>query len=107
MASTQPGSRLVSDMAAGLAVATVSVPVVLAYAELTGLPAQAGLYAAILGAIGYAAFGPSRIIVGPDTATCVLVGATLTGLGASGTGDRALDASILALLVGLFCLAAS
>lgn len=109
MASTQPlsGNSLIGDTAAGLAVATVSVPIVLAYAELTGLPAQAGLYAAILGAVAYATFGPSRIIVGPDTATCVLIGATLTGLGSHGTGDRGLDAAILALLVGLFCLAGS
>jgi sulfate permease, SulP family len=101
------GNTLAGDVAAGVAVATVSVPIVLAYAGLTGLPVQAGLYAAILGAIAYAAFGPSRIIVGPDTATCVLIGATLTQLGSHGTGDRGLDAAILALLVGLFCLAGS
>jgi len=92
-------------MAAGLAVATVSVPIVLAYVKLTGLPVQAGLYSAILGAVAYAAFGPSRIIVGPDTATCVLIGATLAQVGPHGTGDRGLDAAILALFVGLFCLA--
>jgi MFS superfamily sulfate permease-like transporter len=80
---------------------------VLAYAELTRLPVQAGLYAAILGAVAYAFFGPSRIIIGPDTATCVLIGATLTQLGSRGTGDHRLDAAILALFVGLFCLAGS
>jgi MFS superfamily sulfate permease-like transporter len=109
MPSTRQLSRngLAGDVAAGVAVAAVSVPIVLAYAGLTGLPVQAGLYAAILGAVAYATFGPSRIIVGPDTATCVLIGATLTQLGSHGTGDRGLDAAILALLVGLFCLAGS
>lgn len=96
-----------SDLAAGCAVAAVSVPIVLAYAGLTGLPAQAGLYSAMFGAAAYAAFGPSRIIVGPDTATCILIGATLTGLGTTATGDRNLDAAILALLVGIFCFAGS
>jgi high affinity sulfate transporter 1 len=99
-----PNNSLIGDAGAGLAVATVSVPIVLAYAELTGLPAQAGLYSAILAAVAYAIAGPSRIIVGPDTATCVLIGATLTQLGSEGTGDRRLDAAILALLVGVFCL---
>ena len=109
MANTRrlSGNSLVGDTAAGLAVATVSVPIVLAYAEITRLPPETGLYAAILGAVAYALFGPSRIIVGPDTATCVLVGATLTQIGLHGTGDHRLDAAILALLVGLFCLAGS
>src|SRR6185436_8990656 len=44
---------------------------------------------------------------GPDTATCILIGATLTQLGSSGTGDRGLDAALLAFLVGVFCLAGS
>jgi SulP family sulfate permease len=96
-----------SDLAAGCAVAAVSIPIVLAYADLTGLPSQAGLYSAMLGATGYAIFGPSRIIVGPDTATCILIGATLTQLGSTATGDRNLDAAIIALLVGIFCFAGS
>ncbi|HWU56322.1 MAG TPA: SulP family inorganic anion transporter, partial [Rhizomicrobium sp.] len=104
---SSPKNNLAADTAAGIAVATVSVPIVLAYAQLTGLPAEAGLYAAILAAVAYAIFGPSRIIVGPDTATCVLIGATLTQLGAQGTGDRRLDAAILALLVGIFLFAGS
>lgn len=107
MADTRRSNILMADMAAGLAVAAVSVPIVLAYAELVGLAPEAGLYAAILGALAYAVSGPSRIIVGPDTATCVLVGAALTRIGANGTGDRRLDAAILALLVGLFCLGGS
>jgi MFS superfamily sulfate permease-like transporter len=98
---------LSGDLLAGFAVAAVSVPIVLAYVGLTGLPPQAGLYSAMLGAVAYAVFGPSRIIVGPDTATCILVGATLTQLGSTATGDRNLDAAILSLLVGVFCFAGS
>jgi high affinity sulfate transporter 1 len=96
---------LAGDLAGGFAVAAVSVPIVLAYADLTGLPPQTGFFAAILGGMAYALFGPSRIIVGPDTATCILIGATLTQLGSTATGDRNLDAALLALLVGIFCFA--
>jgi len=88
-------------------VAAVSVPIVFAYAGLTGLPIQSGLYAAIFAAVAYAVFSSSRVIAGPDTATSIMVGATLTAIGTAGTGDRNLDAAILALLVGVFCFAAS
>jgi len=100
-------SSLAGDLAAGFSVAAVSVPIVFAYAGLTGLPVQSGFYAAIFAAIGYALFSSSRVIAGPDTATSIMVGATLTAIGTAGTGDRSLDAAILALLVGIACFAAS
>jgi len=39
------------------------VPQGMAYAELAGLPQITGLYTAILCLLGYAVFGPSRILV--------------------------------------------
>ena len=57
------------DVVAGLVLATLLVPQGMAYAELAGLPAITGLYTTILALIGYAKFGPSRILVlGPDSA---------------------------------------
>ena len=100
-------SSLAGDLAAGFSVAAVSVPIVFAYAGLTGLPIQTGLYSAISPAVAYAFFSSSRVIVGPDTATCILIGATLTTIGTAATGDRNLDAAILAFLVGVLCLIAS
>jgi high affinity sulfate transporter 1 len=100
-------SSLAGDLAAGFSVAAVSVPIVFAYAGLTGLPIQSGFYTAIFAAIAYALFSASRVIAGPDTATCIMVGATLTAIGTAGTGDRSVDAAILALLVGIACFAAS
>ena len=41
---------LAGDLAAGFSVAAVSVPIVFAYAGLTGLPIQSGFYAAIFAA---------------------------------------------------------
>ena len=98
---------LAGDLSAGLSVAAVAVPVGLAYAAIVGLPPQAGLYSAILPAAAYAVFGPSRILVGPDAATCILVGATLVQLGLPTVEERTQVAALLSLLVGIFCLAGS
>jgi hypothetical protein len=51
------------DLVAGLVLATMLVPVGIAYAVASGLPGIYGLYATILPLLVYAAFGPSRILV--------------------------------------------
>jgi MFS superfamily sulfate permease-like transporter len=57
------------DIFAGLVLATMLVPVGIAYAEASGLPGIYGLYATIVPLLAYALFGPSRILVlGPDSA---------------------------------------
>ena len=44
----------------------ITVPQVIAYAFLAGMPAEAGLYAAMMSLVGYAVFGSSRALaVGP------------------------------------------
>ena len=75
----------------------------MAYAELAGLPPITGLYTSILCLVGYALFGPSRILVlGPDSSLGPMIAATILPLmGADGDPQRAIAlASILALLVG-------
>ena len=75
----------------------------MAYAELAGLPAITGLYTSILCLIGYAVFGPSRILVlGPDSSLGPMIAATILPLlGANGDPTRAVAlASMLALMVG-------
>ncbi len=58
------------DMAAGLVLAAILVPVGMGYAEAAGLPAIYGLYATIFPLLAYAIFGPSRILVlGPELVT--------------------------------------
>lgn len=93
------------DLAAGLAVAAVALPVGVAYAPLAGLDPVTGLYASILPLAAYALFGTSRqLIVGPDAATCALVAAAVTPLAA---GDDELYRSLvltLTFLAGLLCL---
>jgi high affinity sulfate transporter 1 len=96
------------DLAAGVSVAAVAVPVGIANAQLAGFEPVVGLYASILPPIAYALFGTSRqLIVGPDTATSAMVAAALVPLAA---GDPALYGPLsvaLALLTGLFCIGAS
>jgi Sulfate permease family len=68
------------DIVAGLVLSALLVPQGMAYAELAGLPPVTGLYTSILCLLGYAVFGPSRILVlGPDSA--------LGPLSTSCTGD--------------------
>ncbi len=100
---------LAKDLVAGLVLTALLVPQGMAYAELAGLPAVTGLYTSILCLIGYAIFGPSKILVlGPDSALGPMIAATILPLaGAHGDPVRAIAlASLLALFVGAFLILA-
>jgi high affinity sulfate transporter 1 len=95
------------DIRAGLSVAAVALPSAIAYPAIANLPVEVGLYAAILPAVGYALFGSSRqLMVGPDTATTLMLGAALLQLGIAGAEDRVAAAAALALLTGVLCVLA-
>jgi high affinity sulfate transporter 1 len=108
--STYRRQWLVKDVTAGVVLTTLLVPQGMAYAELAGLPPITGLYTSILCLLGYAVFGPSRILVlGPDSSLGPMIAATILPLIASG-GDqkRAIAlASMLALMVGAIMLLAA
>src|SRR5207248_7988494 len=94
---------LAKDIVAGVVLVALLVPQGMAYAELAGLPAITGLYTSILCLLGYAVFGPSRIMVlGPDSSLGPMIAATILPLvGAQGDPARAIAlASMLGLLVG-------
>jgi high affinity sulfate transporter 1 len=98
-----------SDLVAGLVLTTLLVPQGMAYAELAGLPVITGLYTSVLCLLGYALFGPSRILVlGPDSSLGPMIAATILPIvGASGNPEHAVAlASMLALLVGAIMIAA-
>jgi len=92
------------DIVAGLVLSALLVPQGMAYADLAGLPPVTGLYTSILCLLGYAVFGPSRILVlGPDSSLGPMIAATIAPLLLAG-GDPARAvalASLLAVLVGV------
>ncbi|MEM1059733.1 MAG: sulfate permease [Verrucomicrobiota bacterium] len=95
------------DLAAGLSVAAIALPVGIAYADLADVPPVVGMYSAIFPLIVYAFIGSSRqLMTGPDAATCVITAASLGAL-AGGDGERYLALlMVLTLLTGLVYLAA-
>src|SRR2546429_6003280 len=100
---------LAKDVVAGIVLSTLLVPQGMAYAELAGLPPITGLYTTVLCLIGYAVFGPSRILVlGPDSSLGPMIAATiLLILGSNGSPERAIAlASMLALIVGAIMIVA-
>jgi sulfate permease, SulP family len=91
------------DLIAGFSVALVLVPQSLAYAELAGLPAIHGLYAAAAAPIAAAAIGSSPYLqTGPVALTSLLTLGAIAPLAPTGTAEFAGLAALLALLVGVF-----
>lgn len=98
---------LFNDFTAGLSVAAISIPVGLAYADLAGLPPVYGLYTSMLPVIIYTFFSTSRLlVVGPDSAICMLMAVSLAPLAAPGTGNYISLSILLTLMVGIFCVMA-
>lgn len=74
-------SGLRGEALAGLTVALIMVPQAVAYAALAGMPLVTGFYASLLPTlIAVLWSSSSRLSVGPTALTCVLIGASLTGL---------------------------
>ena len=95
-------SWLRSDLVAGVVLAAILVPQGMAYAELAGLPAVNGLYTTVACLVGYAIFGPSRVLVlGPDSSLGPLIFAAIVPLAITGDPAELIAlAGFLALLVG-------
>ena len=94
------------DLAAGVTLGAVMVPVGLAYGALAGLP-LAGLYGSMLPLIAYALFGSARrLVVGPDTAMAAIVAVAVAPLAAGDPARLAVLAAGLGLMTGALCLLA-
>ena len=101
------GRWLASDIAAGLVLTTMLVPVGIAYAEASGVPGIYGLYATIVPLLAYALFGPSRILVlGPDSSLAAIILAVVLPLSQGDPGRAIALAGMLAVVSGLVCIAA-
>jgi SulP family sulfate permease len=91
----------VGDIIAGASVALMVIPQSLAYAELAGMPAYTGLYAAALPSIISAFFVSSPYLqTGPVALTSLLTFGALSPLAVPGSLEYLGLAALLALIVG-------
>lgn len=98
---------LKDDVVAGVVLATMLVPVGIAYAEASGVPGIYGLYATIIPLIAYAIFGPSRILVlGPDSSLAAIILGTVLPLSGGDPARAVALAGAMALVSGLICIIA-
>ncbi len=92
------------DATAGLTVAVVAIPQSIAYASIAGLPPAYGLYAAAVASIVGSLWGSSRFLnTGPTNAISILALSILTPLAAIGSAQYLMAASLMAVMVGVFC----
>jgi high affinity sulfate transporter 1 len=95
------------DIVAGVVLATMLVPVGIAYAVASGVPGIYGLYATIIPLLAYALFGPSRILVlGPDSSLAPLILAVVLPLSAGDPVRAIAIAGMMAIVSGIVCIGA-
>jgi len=100
-------SWLPKEIAAGLVLATMLIPVGMAYAVASGVPGIYGLYATIVPLIAYAVFGPSRILVlGPDSSLAAVILGVILPLSAGDPKRAVALAGMLAIVSGAVCILA-
>lgn len=93
--------NLQADFIAGLTVGVVMLPQAIAFALIAELPAQVGLYTAIVGAIIGALWGSSaHLHTGPTNTTSLLVLSVLLTVAVPGTPEYLGAASLMAVMVG-------
>ena len=89
-------SWLRPDLIGGLTVGAMLIPQSMAYAEIAGMPPEAGFYAVLLALVAYAFVGSSRHLgVGPEPGTAILAATAVGGMAA---GDPARYAALMAAL---------
>ena len=90
------------DVIAGVSVALVLIPQSLAYAEVAGMPAYRGLYAAVLPPIAAAFIASSPYLqTGPVAITSLLTFGALTSLAEPGSPEYVELGLLLAVVVGV------
>ena len=95
------------EIMAGLVLATMLVPVGMAYAVASGLPGIYGLYATIVPLLAYAVFGPSRILVlGPDSSLAAVILGVVLPLSAGDPQRAVALAAMMAVVSGTVCILA-
>ena len=96
---------LATDVLAGVAVAAVVVPQSMAYAEIAGLPPQAGIFVMFAAPLVYALLGTSRqLICGPSSATAAISFAHISSMAHRSSPDFASLSAALAIVCGVIFL---
>ena len=100
-------SRVPVEVLAGVTLAALSIPEVLGYAKIAGMPLVTGLYTLLLPMAVFAVLGSSRhLVVAADSATAAILAAALAGLAAPGSDRYVRLAGLAALMTGGMLLAA-
>src|SRR5512143_82038 len=96
------------DLVSGVVVGAVMIPVAMAYAQMAGVPPQAGLYAAIVGMTAYAIFATSRHLKITTSSTMSIMSIAVVAPLAAGDPAAFLAlSSALALTVGIIMIVLS
>ena len=96
---------LTHDIVAGVVLATMLVPVGIAYAVASGVPGIYGLYATIVPLLAYAVFGPSRILVlGPDSSLAAVILGVVFPLSGGDPLRAVALAGMMAIVSGFVCI---
>src|SRR6266403_169184 len=94
--------RFISDLAAGVTVGLVALPLAMAFAISSGVSPQAGLYCAIVTGFVISAFGGSKTqIGGPTGAFVVVVAGIIAKHGLDGLFVCTMMAGVLLVLLGV------
>ena len=95
------------DLVAALTMGVVTLPQAIAFALISDLPPQTGLYTAIVASIVGALWGSSiHLNTGPTNTTSLLVLSTLLTVASPGTPEYLIAAALMAVIVGVFRLVA-
>ena len=95
------------DGLAGVTIAAMSIPQVLGYARIAGMPLVSGLYTALLAPVAFALFGSSRhLVVAADSATAAILAGSVSTMAAPGSAAYlALVTAVALLTAGLLLVA--
>jgi len=92
-------NRMLSDMLAGINLASVNIPQVLGYTRIAGTPVVTGLYTLFLPIIAFAIFGSSRhLVVAADSATAAIFSSSLSHMAIPASEHYMALAGMVALL---------
>lgn len=96
------GSQFASDLAAGVIVGIVAIPLAIAFAIASGVKPEQGLYTAVVAGIIVSVLGGSRVqIAGPTGAFIVIVYGIVSKYGYDGLMVATFMAGVMLIIMGL------